>query len=297
MANQIPLSGLSDAAGGILLPEEQGGMLTAGVLQLSGAFSVAGDARATGSRRTSFTIWNGAPTASMVGEGGTKPVTGAEFAGGTLNVKKAASIVLFTDEQIEDVQGGDLNVLVDSGVREAIADVLDANAIGMDSGAAFGGSIRFDSELVGTTSTVAVGTAQDGLQKAVSAAMGTLEQNGYSDFGALLGSDVQRYIRDARGGTAETALYGGAVADPFYGIPRSYSTNLRTLAAGGTVGFVVARNNLHVRIRKDVTLSRSNEATVGGTSLWQNDLTGVRYVTRVGFWIHDKNRAVVAITK
>jgi hypothetical protein len=35
---------------------------------------------------------------------------------------------------------------------------------------------------------------------------------------------------------------------------------------------------------------------VGGTSLFQNDLTALRYVTRLGYWVHDLNRAVVNIT-
>jgi hypothetical protein len=78
------------------------------------------------------------------------------------------------------------------------------------------------------------------------------------------------------------------------------STNLNTLteAAGSNkiVAFVASRPNIHVRIRHDVRVKPSNEATVGGTSLYQNDLTALRYVTRLGMWIHDVNRAVVAIT-
>lgn len=300
MANQSPFSGLSDAAGGILLPPEQGALLTNGVLMEAGALALAGDAKSTKSRREAFTIWNGQPTAEFVGEGGTKPVTGASFGGGTLNIKKVAVIVTFTDEMIEDVQAGDLNVLVDSGIRGAIADVIDNDAIK--------GS-QFDSHLKDTTQTVAIGSAQDGLAVAVSAAMGSLETNGYRDFGALVPTDLGRHLRDARqtgvsgGGTAaavQSAIAAGLYAplnDPLYGIPYYQSTNLDTLAAGGTVGYVVARQNLHVRVRQDVMLSRSSEATVGGTSLWQNDLTGVRYVTRIGLYIHDLNRAVVKLTK
>lgn len=306
MANQTPLSGLSDAAGGILLPPEQGALLTNGVLQQAGAFQVAGDARTTGSRREAFAIWNGTPTAEFVGEGGTKPVTGAEFGGGTLNIKKVASIITFTDEMLEDVQNGDLNVLVDSGIRNAIADVVDAHAVGKDSGTNL--TTSFDSALRSTTSTVEYdGGKQDGLALAVSAAMGTLEANGYTDLAVLHSGDVARHIRDARqtsGGTASaTAQAQGLytpVADPFYGLPRAASTNLNTLSEGSgsnkIVAFVVSRPNIHVRIRHDVRVKPSNEATVGGTSLYQNDLTALRYVTRLGLWIHDIDRSVVAIT-
>lgn len=312
MANNTPLSGLSDAAGGIVLPTAQGELLSNGLLQEAGAFALAGDARTTNSRREAFAIWNGTPTAEIVGEGGTKPVTGGEFAGGTLNIKKIASIVTFTDEMLEDVQNGDLNVLVDSGIRSAIADVADAHAVGKDSGTNITGA--FDSELSATTSTVEWDSSkQDGLALAVSAAMGTLEANGYrQNLGILVAPDVARHLRDARitgvsgGGTASasiTALSQGLYApvnDPFYGLPTFASTNLNTLseAAGSNkvVAVVAHRPNIHVRIRHDIRVKVSTEATVGGTSLYQNDLTGLRYVYRAGFWVHDLNRAAVAIT-
>jgi hypothetical protein len=311
MANQIPLSGLSDAAGGILLPESQGSILTNGVLQQAGALALAGDVLSTSTRKEAFPIWNGTPTASFVGEAGTKPVTGAEFGGGTINIKKVASIILFTEEQIEDVQTGDLDILVNSGVRDAISDVVDANAIGKDSGTNIVGN--FDTELTGTTSTVELGTGQDALRTAISAAMGTLEAHGYgNNMGLLLPGDARRHVRDARA-TAGTAaadvtnqvLYSGDGAnDPFYGLPREFSTNLNTLSetagANKVVALVVSRPNLHVRIRKDVTVKMSDQATVhDGTqlrNLWQENLKGLLYETRLGFWCHDLNRAVVAIT-
>ena len=58
----------------------------------------------------------------------------------------------------------------------------------------------------------------------------------------------------------------------------------------------IHRPNIHVRVRHDVRVAVSNEASVGGTSLFQNDLTGFRYVWRGGMFIHDLNRAVVSIT-
>jgi hypothetical protein len=303
MANQTPLSGLSDAAGGIILPEAQGALLTNGVLQEAGALALAGDSRSTSSRREAFAIWQGTPTAEFVGEGGTKPVTGAEFGGGTLNIKKVATIITFTDEMLEDVQNGDLNVLVDSGIRSAIVDVVDAHAIGLDSGSHISGS--FDSELQATTQTVEYdATKPDGLQLAVSAAMGSLEANGYRDLGVLHSGDLARHVRDARiqtvgAGTATAQALYAPNSDPLYGLPRFTSTNLNniggTAGVGNVVAIVASRPNLHVRIRKDVTVTPSREATVGGTSLYQLDLTALRYVTRLGFWVHDINRSVVKI--
>lgn len=312
MPNQIPLSGLSDAAGGFLLPDEQGQLLTTGILNQAAAFQVAGDVRTTTSRRTEFPIWLGEPTASFVGEAGTKPVTGAEFGQGTLNIKKIASIVLFTDEQIEDVQNGDLNVLVDSGVRDGISKVIDQHAIGRNNGSAVSGN--FDTELCDTTSKVELDLGkQDGLALAVSAAMGTLETNGYTDasnMALILASDAARHLRDARqtsGGTASATAQAQSLyipnVDPLYGLERSFSSNLDRINGGAgsnkTVALLVYKPNLHVRVRNDIRVASSNEATVhdgtGLRNLWQENLTGLRYETRVGFYVHDLNKAVVKI--
>jgi hypothetical protein len=308
MANQIPLSGASPSAGGYLLLPEQGDLLVNGLLVQAGAIALAGDSRATSSRQTQFGIWLGTPTAAPVGEGAVKPATGAEFGQTMLNVKKFASVVLFTDEMIDDVQSGDLNVLVDSGVRTAIADVIDAHAIGKDSGTNITGV--FDSMLRSTTQTVEWdGTKADGLALAVSSAMGKLEANGYGDsgqIGTLLGFGFAQRLRDARSSNDTThPVYGpgGNGLDPLYGTSPFNSNNLNGVAdaAGATkiLGFVVHRPNLHVRVRKDITVTASTEATVNdGVSdrkLFQENLTAVRYETRVGFLVHDVNRSVVAI--
>lgn len=304
MANQIPFSSTA-AAGGYTLPDRQGSILTNALLQQAGALALAGDKRATNARRELFPIWLGQPTAEFVGEGAPKPVTGGELGQGTLTIKKVATIVLFTDEQKEDAVNGDLDVLVDSGVRSAIADVTDAHAIGKDSGTNITGS--FDNMLRSTTASVEYAAGGDGLAKAVSAAMAVLEANGYNDpsqMGVLLAADVAGHIRDARAAVETTTAIYGPDRDPLYGLDRQFSTNLNTIGetagANKVIGFVVYKPNLHVRIRKDVTLSVSNEATVNDGStdrhLWQENLTGLRYETRLGFFAHDLNRAVVKIT-
>ena len=304
MPNQIPFSGATGAAGGFVLPDRQGELLTNGLLQEGGAINLAGDRRATGSRKEVFPIWLGTPTAGVVGEGARKPVTGGELGQANLTAKKIASIVLFTDEQKADMINGDVDVLVDSGVRSAIADVIDVQATGNDSGTNITSS--FDSMLRSTTTTVEYdATKADGLRLAVSAAWGTLEANGYgkaSDVGVLLGGDVARHLRDARSST-DTTKPAYADTDPLYGLQREFSTNLNGITevagVGKIVGFVVHKPNIHVRIRKDVTLTASSEATINdGVSdrfLFQEDLTAVRYETRLGMLVHDLNRAVVAI--
>lgn len=307
MPNQIPISGATSGAGGFLLPTEQGDILTNGLLQETGALQLVGDSRATSSRKTQFGIWLGAPTAGFVGEGADKPVTGAEFGQTSMNVKKVATIVLFTDEMLEDVQAGDLNPLVDAGVRSAIADVIDANIIGKDNGVDI--TTNFDNALRTSATTVEYAQAnQDALARAVSAAMGVLEANGYgntANMGLLLGTGFGQILRDARSSVDTTApIYGPGGLDPTYGLSSSVSSNLSAAsaaaAATNVVGYVVHKPNLHARIRKDVTVKVSTEATVydgvGDRSLFQEDLTAVRYETRLAFMVHDVNRAVVKIT-
>jgi hypothetical protein len=306
--NYIPIGGDRAGAGGYLLPWDVGQILINGILQEAGAIALAGDARATSTRRTMFNIWLGEPTAGAVGEGGKKPVTGAAFDQTNMYVKKFASIVLFTDEMLEDVQAGDLNVLVDSGIRMAINDVIDAHAIGLDHGVPI--ATVFDSMLAATTQAVEFDqTKPDGLQLAISQAMGLLEANGYANpgqMGVLLGSGFAQVLRDARS-TLDPSLpiYGpGTGRDPLYGLSSAVSTNLNhpktAPAAGDTLGFVVHRPNIHVRVRKDVVLTTSSEATIDdgveSRSLFQEDLTAVRYETRLGFFVHDINRAIVKIT-
>lgn len=284
MANQIPLSGAANASGGYLLPPEQGEILVDGILVETGAIQIAGDARSTNSRKTNFPIWLGRPTAGPVGEGGQKGITGAAFGQSSLNVQKFASIVLFTDEQIEDLQNGDLNVLVDAGVRQALSVSTDAHGCAMSGGAGIastgfinpnaGGTNNtvFDSGLgvcspgVGVTLAALDATHQDRLQKGVSAAMGQLEVNGYgdpADMAVLLGFGFQQELRDARDVNLRPIYDGGAYAgqsiDALYGLDRAHSTNLASTTQDRTATVTT------VSASSTVTVTASPNQNVGIT--------------------------------
>jgi hypothetical protein len=374
-------------AGGFLLPPEQGEILVNGVLVETGAIQLAGDARSTSSRKTQFPIWLGQPDADFVDEGQSKPLTGAALGQGTLDIKKLASIIVFTDEMLEDLQNGDLNVLADAGVRQAIAKKVDQHAVGLAAGAASKFNTTFVGNVGGASVTIGSDTVagvDDRLQKAVSAAMGVLEGNGYGDptqMGVLLGFGWQQILRDARQTDGRPIYDGGTFAgqaiDPLYSLDRAHSTNLvkaGTTQIGGATAFaapnltlastagvyvgapvtdgtntayvkvvtdathvklgdsagndyagamafattkiltpqavVLHKPNLHVRLRQDINVRVSNEATLpiptngppgtegSGTaqvSMFVNNLTAVRYEMRLGFFIHDVARAVVPI--
>src|SRR6185312_7084188 len=297
MTNFAPLSGAANASGGYLLPPEQGEILVNGLLVETGAIQLAGDARATTSRKTNFPIWLGRPTAGPVGEGGKKPVTGAGFGQTTMNVKKFASIVLFTDEQIADLQNGDLNVLVDAGVRQALSLSIDAHAVGAEEGVKVAGSSVFDSNLLGapiapakSSESVTTNTgAAEGIiipkeaeaqkqgmavQAAVSAARGKLEANGYgnpADIGILLGFGFQQTFRDARDNQNRPLYDGGTYAgqsiDPLYTLTRGHSTNLVSAAAAEPAlecSFTSGSPKVSITTRGTAALSVGQPITLAG---------------------------------
>jgi hypothetical protein len=78
-------------------------------------------------------------------------------------------------------------------------------------------------------------------------------------------------------------------------------TETQTLTFGKPVGAVIHKPNIHVRVREDVIVRTSNEATikVGGEEkrLFQENLTAVLYETRLGYLVHDAKRAGVVLYK
>jgi len=293
MANQIPLSGASEAAGGALLPNPLVSTVVEQIQRESGALSLV-DTSTTNSRKETIPVYKGRPQAQFVDEGDAKPVDGAEFTTINLNVKKLAVIVPFTDEVLADAQE-DPRALVTPDVVAAFADAAD-NAIINGPG--------FDSALADDASdSVDLGSdlAEDGLRKAVSEAMAKLESNGYSPNGVLLGGDAASVIRDARSALDSTqAIYD--VANPLYGLNSALSTNLAAMTGltGDVCGVVADWNYTRFRVRSDLALSVSNQAayTEGGNlvSAFEKNVTLLRWEMRAGFIITDP-RAVVAINQ
>jgi len=300
MANQIPLSGDSNSAGGRLLPSPLVETVVEQIQRESGTLSLV-DTATTSSRKEVIPIFKGRPQAQFVDEGSAKPVDGAEFGSTTLNVKKMAVIVPFTDEILQDAQD-DPRALVTNDLIGAFADLADAHILGLAAGSVISSS--FDSDLAGDAGdSVELSTDGDNLRKAVSAALGVLESNGYSSANSVLWSgDAAQQIRDARTQDDNTvAVYNGA--DPNYGLNSALSTNLASIGSaeeGDVVGVVFDSNYTRFRVRTDLALTVSNQAayTQGGelVSAFENNVTLLRWEMRAGFVITDP-RAVVTITK
>jgi HK97 family phage major capsid protein len=259
-------------------------------------------------KREKYTEYVGRPTVATVAEGADKPATGAEVASITLDIVKSAGVVMLTEELIEDA-GPALLSRIDTDIRTAFADWVDSNALGRTSAGAIVGS--FNSELSETTSTVELAnTGGDRLAVAISAAMATIEANGYQPTGIITANDVGQHLRDARSTLDASApvYYDGYQSNPgvpsIYGLPVRRSTNLQTFGAAAGAGRVLAVvgdfTNALFAVRNEVRRKVSTEATVdvSGTNhrLWQQNKVGVLWEMRCGFVVHDLNRAFVAIT-
>lgn len=307
MSNAIPLLEGTDASGGYLVPTNvvPGITFQKGIQRLSAVAGMPGlKIRPVSGKQEKYTDYVGRPTVATVAEGADKPATGAELAQVTLDIVKAAGLVMFTEELIEDASA-DLLPTIDADIREAFAEYIDQNALGSNSS----GDIvsAFNSELAETTQTVELGTTGDAIALAVSAAMGKIEGKGYTPTGVILAADGRGALRDARN-TVETAMpvYAPGYVQPpdsLYGLPIRFTSNLRPFAtsagAGVVKGIVGDFSQALLGIRNDVRRKVSTEATVdvGGTAhrLWQQNKTAVLWETRVGFVAYRLNDAFCAI--
>ena len=308
MSNAIPLLEGTNASGGFLVPDGDGGIVfSRGLNRESSIASMPGlRIRQVMGKREKLTEYVGRPTVATVAEGGPKLATGAEYAQVTLDIVKAATTIMYTEELIEDAIE-DPTILINNDVRAAFADYVDSNALGRNAAGTIVGS--FNSELSETTQTVELGTTGDALAVAVSAAMALVEANGYVPNGVVLANDGRAHLRNARAAVETTTpVYtaGGAYSSPvseLWGLALRYTTNLQTFAgtagAGRVVGIVGDFSQAVLGIRKDISLSFSDQATidVGGTlhHLWQQNKIASRWEMRVGFVAHDLNRSFAAI--
>jgi HK97 family phage major capsid protein len=294
----------TEASGGYLVEDAVGELLINGILRESAVMSLA-NVRRTNTNKERYPIYAGRPTVAVVAEGAEKPVTGAEFSEVSVDIKKFATIVPFTEEMLEDARIDPVGP-VDVDVRAAFADALDSHALGRNAAGTIVGT--FNNELSETTSTVELGTGGDALAVAVSAAMGTIEGNGYTPSGIVLSTDARQYMRDRRDAvnTSMPLFTNGFVreTDALYGLPIRYTTNLQsfagTAAAGRVVGVVGDFSGAYFVVRRDIRRDATGIATVnvGGTqhNLWQRNEMAFLWEMRVGFFAHDMNRRFVAIT-
>jgi HK97 family phage major capsid protein len=302
MANQIPLlEGTSTSGGTLIIPASYGATLVNAIQRESAALQLVRTQRVN-TNKALFSVYAGRPTAAFVAEAAPKAVTGAEYTELAINIKKMATIVMYTEELLDDARQ-DPSVLVNSDVVTAFSYLIDAHVLGWSAGATV--STSFDASLGACTTTVEYDQTKD-FALAVSAAMAKVEAAGYTPNGAIFNPDARQVFRDARTTIGLPTFTGDFNRDRIggmYGLNFSYSNNLPTLqgaaAAGRTVGIVGDFNQGIAAIRQDLAMSFSDQATVdvSGTlhHLWQQNKRASRWEMRMGFNQHDVNNAFCLI--
>lgn len=310
MANQTPLTSAYavSAGGNTIVPEVLREALLSKVNRIAAALKLSPITRIN-SNRASWPVYLGRPTAAFVGEGAAKPVTGAEFTALTVNIKKLATFVVYTEELLEDARF-DPQVLVNDDVQKAFADLIDQNMIGTHPGgtstqATF--DTNFDAALASTTNSVELGTGADAYALAISAAMEVIESNGYTPNGMLASFDSKRQLRDARDGFGRSlyrADFSGDV-ESLEGMNLAWSTNLDGFPAGlmggaGSPGKVVGivgdfSSCSKPVIRNDMRTDTFREATVGAHNLAEQNKLAVRWEMRMGYQVFEPNRGFCKI--
>jgi HK97 family phage major capsid protein len=319
MANQIPLSTATGAAGGYLVIPEYAETLTARIARENALFQLA-DTRMINTNQMIWPVYLGRPTASVVGEAAAKPVTGAEYGQLTANLKKFVSQVRYTEEVLE-LAREDPRLLVGPDQVAAINDLAEYNGLGTHAGGAnttatF--STTFDAAVLNTTQTVEyVQANQDALATAISSAIATLQGKGYtSNLGILAGYRVQQALRDARQTTGAPLYqdsFGDTTSPGLYGLRWAWSTNVNKTDAGtydpittagviggaGSPGKVIAVvgdfSNVKAVINTQMRFKWLDQATVGGVNLAETNQYIAQYETRIGMQVYDLNNGFVKI--
>jgi HK97 family phage major capsid protein len=318
MANQKPIS-TTNAAGGYLIQPDYQATLLSRVARENAVFAMA-DTIQVNTNSVVWPVYLGRPTAGFVAEAATKPTTGAEFGQLTANLKKIATNVRYTTEILEDAAQNP-QLLIGPDVVAAINDLAEYHALGTHVGAANTTATyttSFDAALQNTTTTVELGTGADAFAVALSSAMATLENNGYTDnLSVLTGYRTKQHLRDARTTNGDPlyyqALAGSGEVDRVQGLPIRFSTNVSRTDAGvynpftpdaaiggsgsppATVAIVGDFRNAKAVIRSDISVQTFREATLDGVNLAETNQIAVQYETRIGFQVYDLNNAFVRI--
>lgn len=295
MAINNPLTEGTDAAGGYLVPDDVARQtLIAGLLTETPTLSLS-NSGVTSSKRVRIPVMTDFPEASFVNETAPKPTSGGEFSQIELNVKKIAVIVPFSDELLEDAVQ-DPTVLMSDEVRKSFSRTIEKHLIGC-AGSAGVFTTSFDNCLEGVGTYTVLGSEGDALRLAISESMADVEANGYTPNGVILPSDARRHLRDARK-TVETTDPVYAAADWAYGMRTAYSSALYPVSATpayAPVAVVGDWSHLLVRIRSDISVASSNQATItigeNQVNLWEQNMTALRFEMRIGANLWDGNRA------
>lgn len=318
MANQIPFATGTTAAGGALVTPEYGEIIQQAIARLNPAMSLCNTVqRNIPANQFTWPVYLGRATAGFVGEGANKPITGGEFSTFTLNIKKIATNVVYTEEMLEDVRQNPEAIITDD-VESSFADLTDQHLIGTHPGGAntqayldttFDGVNTGANQLAlgNTTSTVELGTSADAYAVALSSAISTIEGNGGTPSGVLAALDVKGHLRDARDGQGRPLYTDGfsGTNPTLYGLTAAFTTSTLDGFPAGVYGGAGSKAKIaaivgdfrfaKAVIRKQLQVKRTTEGSVTGHNAFEQNKLIVQWELRMGFTIYDRNRMFVAI--
>jgi HK97 family phage major capsid protein len=313
MANFIPIAGTPDGAGGFLIQPEYSAPLVDAIAVATAIDKLGVTIERTNTRKKVYPRLVGRPTAAFVDEAADSPVTGAEFGKISIVVKKIATTILYTEEELEDA-AADPEAMLTPEVEQAFANLVDAHALGVAGGAAITSAFKDeDGAVMDVYSKIPAGskieydqTKSDALALATSAGAAKVEDNGGQVTGVALATDVKQSLRDARDAQGRPLYAQGGSIPGVGGTPNvegaAFTTALSMFPAGASAIGAIGGDWAHARtvIRKDIVVKVTTDATVrdgGGTDhrTFQQDKVAVKYTARIGFGVHQGDKLFFSV--
>lgn len=230
------------------------------------------------------------PEAQFVSETGTKPTAEVTWANKSLVAEEIAVIIPVHE-----------NVIADATVN-ILAEIADKG------GAAIGR--KFDQAVLFGTDKPATWTSNSLLEAATAAGHvfeeGTGADDLYGSFLQAAGAVADEFdpsdVFTARGldyrmanlRTTDGALVLSSDGSSLAGLSR-HTVNGKVWDRASATGVVVARDQVVIGVRQDLTVKFLDQATVGGINLAERDMVALRFVARYAYVLAD-NAAVAAVT-
>jgi len=297
MSEQIPLSTITDAAGGALTQQQLADM----IIPVMDNYSVArklmsrypGRVPGAGIR---IAREDEGPSTAWTSQGAPKHKAGHSFSSILLKPEKLTSIVPMNNEFIRDAV-----IRATEFVKQSIAKSLarreDLTFLGFDSDSPFP-DLGVYQKVLALSKTVAWGAGADPVID-ISNAMGLVEDNGYEVTGFVTHPTVKAKLRNLRDDYGRPILMLGDVerkiADTLYGVPIYWTRQVpKTLGTDGALGggskTAILMGQFDQAEFGDtdlIDLRASEEATItidgNLVSMFENNLTAIRGEKSVSF--------------
>lgn len=220
-------------------------------------------------------------------EDGLKPSTKITWGNKTMYVAEVAQVQTVPDAVLADASGDVVRQIVVNGTN-AIAKAMDAAVIKGEGKPGNWTSNALVPAALASGQVLSIGADALDIVDALYQANELLLDQGFEN-PVLIGRQSLRGVLANARGTDGHLIGGQAVIDDF-------APTWTNALGADYAAIVVDASSVGIGVRSDVQASTSQEATVDGVSMFQNDSTAFRFFARYGFVLKSDN-AVVAIRK